>query len=65
MTHSEIDGNTSLNGGGISSGNQGSPNGTAQLRVSHSGGLEHGHGRARAEKALRSPQTGSRTAVAP
>ncbi len=30
---SEIDGNTSLNGGGISSGNQGSPNGTAELLV--------------------------------
>jgi hypothetical protein len=36
VSHSEVDGNTSLNGGGISSGNQGSPTGTAQLRVSHS-----------------------------
>lgn len=36
VSHSEVDGNTSLNGGGISSGNQGSPTGTAQLRLSHS-----------------------------
>jgi hypothetical protein len=36
VRYSEINDNTSLNGGGISSGNQGSPTGTAQLRVSHS-----------------------------
>jgi hypothetical protein len=36
VNRSEVDGNTSLNGGGISSGNQGSPNGTAELRVVHS-----------------------------
>jgi hypothetical protein len=36
LIHSEVNGNTSLNGGGISSGNQGSPTGTADLQVSHS-----------------------------
>lgn len=36
VIHSEVHGNSSLNGGGISSGNAGSPTGTAQLRVSHS-----------------------------
>ena len=36
VSHSQVNGNTSLNGGGISSGNQGSPTGTAQLTVSHS-----------------------------
>ena len=35
VNHSQVDGNTSLNGGGIASGNQGGP-GTAQLNVSHS-----------------------------
>jgi hypothetical protein len=33
VSHSEVNGNTSLNGGGISSGNQGTPNGIARLRV--------------------------------
>jgi hypothetical protein len=33
VNRSQVNGNTSLNGGGISSGNQGSPNGIAKLRV--------------------------------
>jgi hypothetical protein len=36
VSYSEVNGNTSLNGGGIASGNQGSPTGTAELQVSHS-----------------------------
>jgi predicted outer membrane repeat protein len=36
LNHSEVDGNTSLNGGGISSGNQGNPAATAELRLNHS-----------------------------
>ena len=36
VSNSQVDGNTSLNGGGIASGNQGNPAGTAELRVDHS-----------------------------
>jgi hypothetical protein len=36
LNHSQVDGNTSLNGGGIASGNQGNPSATAELRLNHS-----------------------------
>ena len=35
LNHSQVNGNTSLNGGGIASGNQGNPSATAELKLNH------------------------------